>query len=269
MRLGSLLVTVVGLGLAAGAVWVAQDINGEAPTAAIANPDPDLIKIFVARSDIGFGETIDQHDVQLVDWPRSALPKGAFFDHASLLGAEDNDPRRAKDRFFEGEVIIASKVSGFGEKITIVQKLGENTRAMAIRVSADTAVGGFVTPGDYVDIMMTQGGGTDMQTVTVLQNVRVIGVDQRAEETSESPEIARTITVEVTPEDGQILALAQRAGILSLALRTLEGVQDEPLKTVGIRDLLRETSPLSSEEQKKVMTIIVRRGVEASEVEVN
>ena len=73
MRLGSLLVTVVGLGLAAGAVWVAQDINGEAPTAAIANPDPDLIKIFVARSDIGFGETIDQHDVQLVDWPRSAL----------------------------------------------------------------------------------------------------------------------------------------------------------------------------------------------------
>ena len=66
-----------------------------------------------------------------------------------------------RSRLFSGEILLASKLSSFGDKVTLVQKLGENARAMAIKVDAVTAVGGFVTPGDYVDIDMTQGSKQD------------------------------------------------------------------------------------------------------------
>ena len=165
------------------------------------------------------------------------------------------------------ELVLASKLSAPGEKVTIVQKLGTNTRAMAIKVDAVTAVGGFVTPGDYVDVLMTQGGGDELSTVTILQNIRVIGVDQTAEEQTDTPEVAQTVTVEVTPEDGQKLALAQKAGTLSLTLRTLDNVLDQPLQMIELTDLLQKESPV--EELKKKRTIVVRRGSAVEVVELN
>ena len=106
-----------------------------------------------------------------------------------------------------------------------------------------------------------------MRTVTILQNIRVIGVDQEADEQSDSPEIARTVTVEVTPEEGQRLALAQKAGTLSLTLRTLEAAEDVPLEAINLSDVLRE-QPLENDTRRR-KTIIVRRGTEVSETEVN
>ena len=125
-------------------------------------------------------------------------------------------------------------VSGFGEKVTIVQALAPGHRAMSIKVNAETGVGGFVTPGDRVDILLTQGRNETLKTVTILQNARVIGVDQTADTRADSPEIARTVTVEVSPEEGQRLALAQSAGTLSLTLCTLEATNDAPLESIGL-----------------------------------
>jgi pilus assembly protein CpaB len=183
------------------------------------------------------------------------------------MGEAGTEPRRAKARLYAGEVLLAPKISGYGEKVTIVQKLGENTRAMAIQVDAVTAVGGFVTPGDYVDILLTSTGQNGLQAVTILQNVRVIGVDQQSEEDLNQPVVVRTITVEVTPEDGQKLALAQRAGTLSLTLRTLDKVVDKPIDRIDLRDLMQEKSPVEAAEKKP--TVTVRRGTETEEVEVN
>ena len=95
----------------------------------------------------------------MIDWPRMALPPEAITDMASMIPTTDQPPRRAKSAISRGEVILRSKISDFGEKVTIVQALGPNARAMAIKVDAATAVGGFVTPGDHVDILLTQGGG--------------------------------------------------------------------------------------------------------------
>ena len=163
---------------------------------------------------------------------------------------------------------MANKLSGFGEKVTIVQKLGENTRAISIQVDAVTGVGGFVTPGDFVDILLTsQGMNGGLQAVTILQNIRVIGVDQQSAEDANQPVVVRTITVEVSPEDGQKLALAQRAGTLSLTLRTLDQVVDKPIDRIELRDLMQEKSPTVAAEKKP--TVTVRRGVLTEEVEVH
>jgi pilus assembly protein CpaB len=163
----------------------------------------------------------------------------------------------------QGEIILASKVSGFGEKVTIVQRIKDGHRAMAINVNATTSAGGFVTPGDFVDVLMTEGSGGGLATYTILQSILVIGVDQNANEQSDAPQVARTVTVEVTPEQGQKLALAQQAGRLSLSLRSLENEEDKPLESVRLVDILNAQSPVEDDAPKSIVR--VRRGVDAAE----
>ncbi len=261
MRLKPMLTALTGLLLAGGSVLVAkQALFDQSLAVEASQPEIEYVEVYVARQPIPFGTAIEPHLLTLQRWPAQLVPKGAFVESAALLPSEENGARRAKGHFFEGELIIAPKVSAHGDKVTIVSKLGENTRAISIRVDATTAVGGFVTPGDFVDILLTQGSGDSMSAVTILQNVRVIGVDQQSEELIDQPGIARTITVEVSPNDGQKLALAQRAGTLSLTLRTLNSVEDKPLEMVELRDLLQKSSPVP--EDARPPTVTVRRGSE-------
>jgi pilus assembly protein CpaB len=254
--------------MAGTAVFVAREYLGDTSSAALAEVEPVTVTVLVARSDVDFGLPLEAQMIGTQEWPREAVPAGAFTSLEQIIPRQGQEPRRAKTRLFAGEVLLRSKISDFGEKVTIVQRLGENTRAMAIRVSAETAVGGFVTPGDYVDIVMTQGSGDTLRALTILQNIRVVGVDQTSEEATDTPEVARTITVEVTPEQGQKLALAQQAGTLSLSLRTLDNVVDAPLDMVELRDLMQEKSPVEDTEPKKPQ-IVIRRGTEVEEVDIN
>jgi len=268
MRIRSLLSTVLGIAIAGGSVYFAREFLGDTSNAALALEEPQTSLVLVARSDIEFGVPLEAHMIGAQEWPRDSVPSGAFTSLEQVVAGQGAEPRRAKTRLYAGEVLLRSKVSAFGEKVTIVQKLGENTRAMAIKVNAETAVGGFVTPGDFVDIVLTQGNNETLRAVTILQNVRVIGVDQKSEDSMDNPNVARTITVEVTPEQGQKLALAQQAGTLNLTLRTLDGVVDAPLDMVELRDLLQEKSPVEDDTPKKPQ-IVVRRGVEVQAVDIN
>lgn len=168
--------------------------------------------------------------------------------------------------------MLADKVSEFGETVTMVQALGSNSRAMAIRVDAVTAVGGFVTPGDRVDIVMTEGSGSALRAATILQDIRVLGVDQNTQQGNRGGAAARTITVEVAPKQGQLLALAQRAGALSLTLRTERDVSDTDLGQVSLDDLMRNADPIvvktARPQAEPVRTIKVRRGTTTGVVEI-
>lgn len=257
MRLGSLLTTIVGLGVAGGAVYYAQTQLNAVPQEAAAGA-PSVVRVVATSKDIEFGQVIEQHLLTTIDWPATAVPAGAITDMATLIPQTGMQPRRAKRAMGAGELVFPAKVSDWGEKVTIVQTIGENNRAISISVNAQTGVGGFVTPGDEVDIVLTRGGGEDMRAVTILQRIRVIGVDQRSDELREEASVARTVTVEVTPEQGQKLALAQRAGVLSLSLRSNETDEDQPLEAVRLSDLLLEKSPVPDGESKPVVR--VRRG---------
>ena len=264
MRIRPIMTTVLGIAIAAGSVYLVKDRLQFQANQADASPSSEIVEVLVARSEIAFGQLIEGHLVERQAWPRDALPSGAFLELEALVPSGRENLRRAKGSFFPGEPFLASMVSNFGDKVTLVQKLGENTRAMAIKVDAVTAVGGFVTPGDFVDVVMTQGSSQDLRAVTILQNIRVIGVDQQSEEKTDQPEVARTITVEVSPEQGQRLALAQQAGKLSLTLRTLEGVSDMPMEMVRLSDLLQQESPVA--ERAVTPTVTVRRGTQTVEV---
>lgn len=265
MHFSSILSLFAGLAIAGGSAFIAKEyIDGQQAAAA---PDgPEMVKVVVASQDISFGSVIEAQALTTIAWPLEALPRGTYTDYSSLLPEAGQPPRRARRPIAQGELIRTARVSEFGEKVTIVQSLSPDHRAMAIKVSAETAVGGFVTPGDRVDILLTQGRGEDLKTVTILQNSRVIGVDQDANEESDTPGVARTVTVEVTPEESQRLALAQRAGTLSLALRKIDATEpDEPLESIGLSDVLRELSPVP--EDQPVKTVLIRRGTEVTRTE--
>jgi pilus assembly protein CpaB len=267
MGIRSVLVAILGVAVAGGSVFAARAYIDASAASASSSTENGLVNVVVAATDIPYGQTIQPQMLQVISWPIEALPPGAMTEIANLVAQPGQAPRRAKRALAQGELIVASKVSEYGEKVTIVQSLGENTRAMAIKVDAETAVGGFVTPGDTVDILLTQGSDSQMRAVTILQNIRIVGVDQESDEQSDAPEVARTVTVEVSPEQGQKLALAQKAGTLSLTLRSLDRALDAPLDSIRLSDLLLEKSPV--EEAVEKTTVRVRRGNIVEVVDLN
>jgi pilus assembly protein CpaB len=263
----SILVAILGIAVAGGSAFAAREFLDASRTATKTDPNAAMVSVVVAGRDIEFGQPIQPQLLQVIAWPREAVPPGAITDVAALVPANGMPPRRATRAMAQGDFVLASKVSDFGEKVTIVQSLGPNARAMAIKVEAETAVGGFVTPGDTVDIVLTQGRDASLRAVTILQAIRVLGVDQQTDQQNDAPEIARTVTVEVTPEQGQILALAQKAGTLSLTLRTLDAAVDEPLPLVSLADILQEESPVEMPEAKK--TVRIRRANTVETIDLN
>lgn len=268
MRTSSIIVTLLGLAVAGGSAQIAREMLAtEQARATITDPTAEMVEVVVARGDIRFGQAIEREQLALQSWPRGSVPAGSFLSIADVLGTGGQEPRRAKRLISKGDLLRDDSISGFGEKVTIVQSLNPDSRAMAIKVDAVSGVGGFVTPGDFVDIMMTQGGGNDLRTMTILQKVRVIGVDQVANEEVDKAIVARTVTVEVSPEQGQKLALAQRAGTLSLTLRSFDPAEDRPLESVRLSDIVLDKSPVPETEARPMIQVRVRRGVEAEVVE--
>jgi len=273
MQFRSLATILLGTALAGAGSFAAMNL-AVGPDSATAMPDVEMLDVVVAQAEIPFGQAIAPTMLTTQSWPRSAMMPGLYTRIDAVTGAA---PRRALGRIFPGEPILAAKLSAPGERVTIVQKLTPGHRAMAISVDAATAVGGFVTPGDRVDIVMTEGNGAEMRAVTVLQNVRVVGIDQTAEEQQDQPVVARTITVEISPEEGQKLALAQRAGRLSLSLREADAADLEPLEQINLADLFDTEDPEPEALTEVVVeaepapaprrpSIIVRRGNVAEEV---
>lgn len=283
MRLTSVLVALVGLGVAAGSAQIARDLL-LTPSAEAGAKGAQLVTVVTASRDIKRGDVLEAQDFTVRSWPRDALPVDAFTDIAPLLPPSDGKPRRATRPMVAGEVVLASKVSDFGEKVTIVQTLAPGARAMAIKVDAVTAVGGLVTPGDFVDILLTRGDTTTLVTDTILRKIKVIAVDQSSDELTEVPDVAATVTVEVDPEQGQILALAQRAGTLSLALRTPDSPDGPAVERLRLSDLVAEDdaaepvvpqpTPVAAaavpekpvEPAPRRKTVVERRGTDTQEI---
>ena len=244
MRIRSLIVTMLGIAVAGASVYASKELLAVEQATASGDPTaPALVSVVVAGQDIPFGTPIEAHKLTTIQWPAEAVPAGVFTDYESLLANNGAEPRRARRAMSQGELVLASKVSDFGEKVTIVQTLSPGHRAMAINVNASTSVGGFVTPGDYVDVLLTSSDQNGLRVVTILQNMRVVGIDQQADELDETAQVARTVTIEVTPEEGQKLALAQQAGTLSLTLRNIpaEGEkEDGPLDSIRLSDIMRD-----------------------------
>jgi pilus assembly protein CpaB len=109
----------------------------------------------------------------------------------------------------------------------------DGMRAISVRINDVLGVAGFVLPGDRVDIMLTRDGYTDI----LLQNVKILAMDQPADERLGKPKTGKTATVEVNSVDAQKLTLAETAGSLSLALRAAGSVPAAAPRRIKLKDI--------------------------------
>jgi pilus assembly protein CpaB len=136
-------------------------------------------------------------------------------------------------------------------------------KAVTIRVNDVEGVGGFVLPGDRVDIVLTRQSDKDKaSTEVVLQNVRVLAIDQMADTSSDKPTVVKAVTIEVSTDQAQRVWLASSVGNLSLLLRKAGEVAAEPTKRVTLSDLDGQAAPTNTKR------IIVTRGVDKKEYSV-
>ncbi len=234
--------------------------------ASVAAPPPvQTARVLIAAHDIKAGSRLAEADLQWQDWPINTLnpayivdgPRpgtpGAGTEEAArkaggvqAVAAAVGDAARhalstgAKETYIGGVArqdilantpitdaqVVRSDEGGF-----MAVMLQPGMRAMAVQVSVENTAGGFILPGDRVDIMATHqaqksGGGTSDSVETVLRNIRVLAIDQQVQTQKDKPSvIGATATLEVTPVDGQALTLAKASGNLSLMLRSYADAQ--------------------------------------------
>jgi pilus assembly protein CpaB len=200
--------------------------------------EQQMARIVVASQEMAFGAPLNSSNTRLVNWPANSVPTGAF---TSLEEATRN--RVVLRPIVVGEPILASKVSGADGRATISANLPKGQFAYAVPIGDASGVGGFVRPGDVVDVVLTRqipGEGataSDKMADIVLSAVPVLGIDQVADEKNTNPAVGKTATLQVDTMGAQKLALATQMGVLSLALRNVADQDVGFARTVTGRDL--------------------------------
>ena len=198
-------------------------------------------RVAVAAVPLAYGTDITPDKIRFVEFPNASIPPGSFTTLAALL--PDGKRRSALLPIQVNEPILAGKISGEGKGASIAALLPDGKRAAAVRINDVSGVGGFVQPNDSVDVLVTRsvvGQNNSGQQVTdvLLQNARVIAIDQDSNGEDGKPAVAKTATLEVTPLDAQKLALGQQVGQLSLVLRKPGDDQNNlAAATVSLGDL--------------------------------
>ena len=239
MRGQGLIILGVAILIGLAAVFLANSYLGRVEQQQTTSPQ-GTVKVAVASVPLEFGAPITPDKVRLVDWPTNSLPEGTFSSIPQLLPM--NHTRVALRPMAANEPILRSKISGEGGRAAISAVLDPTKRAVAVRLSDVAGVGGFVLPGDVVDVLVTRtpmnpNGNSQQITDVLLQKVRVIAIDQDASDSTDKPAIGKTATLEVAQVDAQKLALAQQVGQLSLALVNPASETSPTVETVSTEDL--------------------------------
>jgi pilus assembly protein CpaB len=168
------------------------------------------------------------------------------------------------------EPILAAKVTGPGQRATLSALLRDGLKAVTIRVNDVDGVGGFVLPGDRVDVALTrQVDKTSASADVVLQNARVLAIDQLADERLENPKVVKAVTLEVDLVGAQKLSLAASVGSLSLMLRKAGEVDGEFTRRITLSDLGTASVPAAKVRADADMaTVAVRRAATREEYSV-
>jgi pilus assembly protein CpaB len=198
-------------------------------------------KVAVAAVPLNYGTPVTADKIKFVDYPTTSLPSGTYTSIPALL--PQGKQRVALRPILVNQPLLSADLTGEGQNASIAALLPDGMRATSVRVNDVSGVAGFVKPNDTVDVLITRqpigGNGTGQQVTDVLlQNVRVIAMDQNAKDQDGSPAVSRTATLEVSPVDAQKLTLGQQLGSLSLVLRKPGIEQNIPgVETVSLADL--------------------------------
>jgi len=274
MRMIFGLVLVVGLALAGFAVYMAQgyisqtqaELAQERAASAKAGP---LVEVYVVNKPLAYGDALTRDDVQKIYWPQNALPDRIFTDEALLFPVGAPGPRYILRQMEKFEPLLAVKLTEPGQDAGLTSRLAKGMRGFAIKVDVASGVSGFVQPGDKVDVYWTGSNGGSEMTRLIETTVKIIAVDQISNsDRSTTATVARTVTVEATPQQVARLAQAQATGRLALALvgsndASVAGlIEVDSQSLLGIEQQVVDAAPPAP----RVCTIKTRKGAEVTEI---
>src|SRR5262245_33800464 len=266
MRIGSLfmLLTAVVLAVAAGLLaqsWL--EAQRRASQVTVAQPRVATSKIVIATQRLRFGTELSPANLKEVEWGTAALPVGSFSSMSDLF--KGGERRVVLSAIEPNEPILKWKITGPGQRAALSSLIDGGLKAVTIRVNDVFGVAGFVLPGDRVDVLLTraEANASDKRQFTdvLLQHVRVLAVDQLADDRSEKAAVVKAVTLEVDTTDAQKLALAGTVGSLSLALRPAGATGQVPTQRISAESLgTRSRAAVADGGPDEMGQVGVRRG---------
>lgn len=234
---------ILGLAIAAGvgAIALVRSELSKARNASDPAPrvvevvEPDKTQVLVAATDLGRGRAIGADDVVWREWPSDLLSESFITRDADPEAIQKMRGFLVKANLVEGEPVLQGKLINIKRPGVVSAMVRPGMRAVAIEISPEQGAGGFVLPGDFVDVILTRDVQVEVRSVngsyrdrtmlitnTLLRSVKVLAIDFTFDAGDEaSLSTKRTATLEVTPDMAELLALAERAGRVTLALRGL------------------------------------------------
>lgn len=261
LLLGALIIAI-GTAFAARSIFA----GGAAPSAEAA-AQPTGPRVLVAKRALTAGTIITADALGFQPWPNELVQDAYFIDGEAdmneLIGTVVRYPITV------GEPVTQGALVSPGDRGFLAAALGPGMRAVTVPVTAMTGVGGFVFPGDRVDLVLTQevqgqDGGTGLKTAeTVLRNLRVLATDQSTETTTDENGKTvvtefRTVTLEVTPKIAEKVAVAQTIGTITLALRSLADNDTELERAIASGDVKIPAGATPEQEEKLLKAAMAR-----------
>ncbi len=194
------------------------------------DPSLETQPVAVAAANLTWGTALTKEMLKMVPFNKKSLPEGCFSDPKALEGRVLIFPVNANEPIFESRLAPLNIITG-----GVAAIITPNKRAIAVKVDKTVGVSGFIHPGNRVDVLVTlsnQNTRTPI-TKTVLQNilVRTVGPDVGEKNGEEKQSNVDVITLEVTPEEAEKLALASTQGKIQLTLRNYNDAAD--VRTAG------------------------------------
>lgn len=257
------LVVAIGTALAARSIFA----GAAAPqaNAVVADVEPDGPKVLVAKRALPIGTIVTPDAVGYQLWPKELVQDAYFIegeaDMEALLNTVVRNPITAGQPMTRGSLVAP------GDRGFLAAALGPGMRAITVPVSATSGVGGFIFPGDHVDLILTQtveGEGESLKAAeTIMRNLRVLATD-RSTESQVGPDgktvvsSNSNVTLEVTPRIAEKITVAQQIGSLSLSLRSIADNQSELERALAAGEVDLPNGA-SKQEEERLLRLAVRR----------
>jgi pilus assembly protein CpaB len=222
--------------------------------------------IVVASAPMRFGTHVAPDSLREVSWPDAAIPAGTYSSIAELTAGGKRIVLASIER---NEPILRTKITGPGQKATLSAVIQDGMRAVTVRTNDVEGVAGFVLPGDHVDVLLTrQSERSSGMNDVVIQNARVLAVDQLADDAADRPTVARAVTLEVDTVAARKIALAASLGSLSLMLRRAGEQHMDATRRITASDLAQTEVVARSTDAKRFTKVSVTRAANKQEYNV-
>ena len=235
-------------------IWLNNQANQRVRTIESSTKPLATQTIVVAKQPLRFGTELSAAMLEEVAWPSKAMPAGAFAKISDVLSPGRRVVLTAIER---NEPVLALKITGPGQRATLSALVKPGMKAVTIRVNDVEGVGGFVLPGDHVDVVLTrQIDKGQASSEVVLQDTRVLAVDQSADERTNKAAVAKSVTLEVSIVQAQKVWLASSVGSLSLLLRKAGETADVKTRKVTLKDL--ESGDVANDKGATTTVVVMR-----------